>query len=234
MQEWQDIAILLRRLTPGDELDHGAGTRFIPPTSNPRLAEHTKTLRPSLPPEICADTFEHSPPCGQGPLLSSPPPPCDPATQLPRPGFLPRVAAMSGHPARHGTWHPRCRDPRVDTGRGMFLGPAPACHGNNQMAAHIFQPPQSTSALWLWGKDETHGPNTPTVDPAFHWPSEQVFYRTPAIIPYDSPLFDRVQNGDIAGVRELWRRGQASVDVVDPYGLGLLYVRSAFASGSWG
>lgn len=34
----------------------------------------------------------------------------------------------------------------------------------------------------------------------------------------------------ISGVRELWRQGQASVDVVDPYGLGLLYVGSCFPS----
>lgn len=39
-----------------------------------------------------------------------------------------------------------------------------------------------------------YGPNTLTVDPhvVFHWPSEQVFYRIPAAIPYDSPIFDYV------------------------------------------
>lgn len=74
------------------------------------------------------------------------------------------------------------------------------CHGTKQMAAYILQPPYSTSASStdqrLRGNDETwmYGPNTLTVDPhvVFHWPSEQVFYRIPAAIPYDSPIFDYV------------------------------------------
>lgn len=62
--------------------------------------------------------------------------------------------------------------------------------------------------------------------PVLHLPSEQVFYRVPIITPYDSPIFICVQSGNIAGMRELWRLGLASIDAVDPYGLGLLYVRS--------
>ncbi|KAF9771704.1 hypothetical protein IL306_010649 [Fusarium sp. DS 682] len=48
-------------------------------------------------------------------------------------------------------------------------------------------------------------------------------YRLPLIVPYDSPIFISVQNGDIPGMRELLGQSQASIDVVDPYGLGLLY-----------
>ncbi|KAH8747948.1 ankyrin repeat-containing domain protein, partial [Diaporthe sp. PMI_573] len=40
---------------------------------------------------------------------------------------------------------------------------------------------------------------------------------------YDSPIFICAQNGDIEGMRYLWRSGSASIDVVDPYGLGILY-----------
>jgi hypothetical protein len=65
--------------------------------------------------------------------------------------------------------------------------------------------------------------------PVLHWPSEQVFYRIPVIVPYDAPIFVFVKNGDISGMRSLFLQGEASVDVVDPYGLGLLNVRLSFA-----
>lgn len=223
MQEWQDNAVLLRRLT--EELDHAVSTRV----ATPPPTEHTKHSWQGPPTESRAATFEHSPPCVQELLPPSPPQLSDPAAQLTCPGYLSRATAISGPLARL-----QCRDSRMDIGRGTLLGSALACHGTKQMAAYILQPPQLISASLtnqrLWGKDEMYEPNTPTVDPEFHWPSEQVFYRIPAVIPYDSPIFEYVQNGDISGVRELWRQGQASVDVVDPYGLGLLYVRSCFPS----
>ena len=61
--------------------------------------------------------------------------------------------------------------------------------------------------------------------PWIHYPSEQVFNRLPITIPYDSPIFVCVQNGDVDGMKGLLISGMASVDAVDPYGLGLLHVR---------
>lgn len=58
-----------------------------------------------------------------------------------------------------------------------------------------------------------------------HWPSEQVFYRHSIVIPYDSPIFVCVQNRDVARMRERFQSCQVLIDVVDPYGLGLLHVR---------
>ncbi|KAI0809951.1 ankyrin [Xylaria sp. FL0064] len=42
-------------------------------------------------------------------------------------------------------------------------------------------------------------------------------------IPYDSQIFVCTQNGDIEGIRRLLKSGKASLNGVDPYGLGLLY-----------
>lgn len=54
--------------------------------------------------------------------------------------------------------------------------------------------------------------------------SEQLFYRLPIPMPYDSPIFVSVQRGDLALTRMLWQDSVALIDAVDPYGLGLLYV----------
>lgn len=43
--------------------------------------------------------------------------------------------------------------------------------------------------------------------------------------PYNSPVFDVAQKGDIGGMLRLLQNGDASINDVDPYGLGLLYVR---------
>lgn len=43
--------------------------------------------------------------------------------------------------------------------------------------------------------------------------------------PYESPIFVSVQEGDIPALFRLLETGQATVHDVDPYGLGLLYVR---------
>ena len=43
-------------------------------------------------------------------------------------------------------------------------------------------------------------------------------------MPYDSQIFVSVQSGDLDGTRELLMSDFASIDAVDPYGLGLLYV----------
>jgi hypothetical protein len=45
------------------------------------------------------------------------------------------------------------------------------------------------------------------------------------IVQYDSPIFICVQSGDIHGARALFQDGMASIYDVDPYNLGLLYVR---------
>jgi hypothetical protein len=47
--------------------------------------------------------------------------------------------------------------------------------------------------------------------------------------PYDSPIFNEIHQGNVSRVIELLRTQQASVNDVDPYGLGLLYV--SFLSG---
>ena len=46
-----------------------------------------------------------------------------------------------------------------------------------------------------------------------------------SIVQYDSPIFICVQSGDIHGAQALFQEGIASIYDVDPYGLGLLYVR---------
>jgi hypothetical protein len=46
-------------------------------------------------------------------------------------------------------------------------------------------------------------------------------------VPYDSPILICVQSGDIHGARALFREGMASIYDVDPYNLGLLYVRKS-------
>lgn len=43
--------------------------------------------------------------------------------------------------------------------------------------------------------------------------------------PYESPIFVSVQEGNIPALFMLLETGQATVHDVDPYGLGLLYVR---------
>ncbi|KAI9655254.1 MAG: hypothetical protein M1829_000667 [Trizodia sp. TS-e1964] len=50
-----------------------------------------------------------------------------------------------------------------------------------------------------------------------------VCLQTRHTIPYDSPILVCVQEGDIEGTRMLLRSGTASLNDVDPYGLGLLY-----------
>lgn len=57
MQEWQDDAVLLRRLT--EELDYAVSTRV----ATPPLAEYTKHSWQGPPNESRVATFEHSPPC---------------------------------------------------------------------------------------------------------------------------------------------------------------------------
>src|SRR6266480_1936844 len=51
-----------------------------------------------------------------------------------------------------------------------------------------------------------------------------VCLQTRHTIPYDSPILVCTQEGNIHGIRELLRSGTASLNDVDPYGLGLLYV----------
>lgn len=53
-----------------------------------------------------------------------------------------------------------------------------------------------------------------------------VCLQTRHTIPYDSPILVCVQEGDTDGIRSLLRSGRASLNDLDPYGLGLLYVRN--------
>jgi hypothetical protein len=57
---------------------------------------------------------------------------------------------------------------------------------------------------------------------------EDTFNRNSTLIyerPYESAIFAVVQDGDIPSLMALLRNGNASIHDVDPYGLGLLYVR---------
>ena len=49
--------------------------------------------------------------------------------------------------------------------------------------------------------------------------------QTRTTIPYDSPIFICIQEGDIDGMKNLLLTEMASLSDIDPYGLGLLYVR---------
>lgn len=69
--------------------------------------------------------------------------------------------------------------------------------------------------------------NAPMIDLSFPY-SQQIFSRIPVLLPYESPIFECVQNGDIDGMRRLLTSGTTSIDAVDPYGLGLLYVGVSF------
>lgn len=54
----------------------------------------------------------------------------------------------------------------------------------------------------------------------------KLLINTRTTIPYDSPIFIFVQEGNIEGIKDLLISGKASLSDVDPYGLGLLYVGS--------
>lgn len=58
-----------------------------------------------------------------------------------------------------------------------------------------------------------------------HYASESAFKQMPRIIPYNSEILVCVQHGNLNGLKELLVSGKGSVYDVDPYGLGLLYVR---------
>lgn len=58
-----------------------------------------------------------------------------------------------------------------------------------------------------------------------------VCLQTRHTVPYDSPILVCVQEGNVEGMRRILRSGTASLNDVDPYGLGLLYVRN-FKSGT--
>lgn len=52
----------------------------------------------------------------------------------------------------------------------------------------------------------------------------KIYLQTRNVIPYDSPILVCVQEGDTVGAKELLSSGKSSLNDVDPYGLGLLYV----------
>jgi hypothetical protein len=61
---------------------------------------------------------------------------------------------------------------------------------------------------------------------------EDTFNRNSTLIyerPYESAIFAVVQDGDIPSLMALLRNGNASIHDVDPYGLGLLYVRLLYS-----
>ncbi|KAI9791850.1 MAG: hypothetical protein M1816_003395 [Peltula sp. TS41687] len=53
--------------------------------------------------------------------------------------------------------------------------------------------------------------------------------QTRITIPYDSPIFVAIQEGNIADMKDLLLKGEASLNDVDPYGLGLLYYATAYS-----
>lgn len=55
-------------------------------------------------------------------------------------------------------------------------------------------------------------------------PPLNICVRTRHTVPYDSPILVCAQEGDVDGARKLLLSGQATINDVDPYGLGLLYV----------
>ena len=67
-------------------------------------------------------------------------------------------------------------------------------------------------------------------------PPIHVCVHTRCIIPYDSAILICAQEGDVDGARKLLLSGQASINDVDPYGLGVLYVsaRGALRYGAAG
>ncbi|KAF2760484.1 ankyrin [Pseudovirgaria hyperparasitica] len=55
------------------------------------------------------------------------------------------------------------------------------------------------------------------------WASSYPFLQAPVVMPYESPIFIHVQEGNIAESMKLITSGLVSIHSVDPYGLGLLY-----------
>ena len=60
-----------------------------------------------------------------------------------------------------------------------------------------------------------------------HRPSISVSVQTRNTIPYDSAIHLAIQNGQIEQAKDLLCSGSASLNDVDPFGLGLLYVSFA-------
>ena len=56
----------------------------------------------------------------------------------------------------------------------------------------------------------------------------QIFLSTRNVIPYDSPILVCIQEGDLNTAKNLLFSGRASLNDVDPYGLGLLYYASYY------
>lgn len=69
--------------------------------------------------------------------------------------------------------------------------------------------------------------STTVSNTGFPYASQQVFIRVSVELPYESEIFSLVQCGDIDGTRALLTSGKTTIDAVDPYGLGLLYVSSS-------
>ena len=49
-------------------------------------------------------------------------------------------------------------------------------------------------------------------------------FRTDCVTDFKAPVFDMCRAGDIGGLRAAFESGSVSLDVVDPYGMGLLHV----------
>ena len=48
------------------------------------------------------------------------------------------------------------------------------------------------------------------------------------VVGFDAPVFDMCRAGDIRGLRDAIYSGQVSIDVVNPWGMGLLHVCTIF------
>jgi hypothetical protein len=67
------------------------------------------------------------------------------------------------------------------------------------------------------GLSAIHGAQSTSISMAWELP-------LPTRLPYDSEIFVHVQNGDLEATYQGLYNRSAHINVVDPYGLGLLYV----------
>jgi hypothetical protein len=73
---------------------------------------------------------------------------------------------------------------------------------------------------------ETHRPADDVEAISFEMTFNRITYLR-YMVGYDSPIFICVQSGDIDGTRALLETGMATIHDIDPYNLGLLYVRKS-------
>lgn len=83
---------------------------------------------------------------------------------------------------------------------------------------------------YFWPAWSTSATATFTFNFRVPWTPVWVTVQTHSTIPYDSPILVCVQAGNISGVRQLLSSGRASLNDVDPYGLGLMYYATYYCT----